>query len=341
MRCLPLIFLALSMSVEAADLKNIMMHHPQDQYIEVSVPTQSDQPKTVRLQRFNFTSHQYELLANRLLHKNIYSFKTDSSEQKQLGMNGVPVLDQGWHGSCATFANTAAVDALIGKGDYISQLCHLTLGQYFEDNGQTYLSGWEGSFGYMVLNQMTEFGIIPKSKEQEVSCGGLKKYPSVSYGTSMPLHEFKPFSEMPVNFVWQPLLTLVDSLLFSVNMQPVLDNVKTSLKAGDRVTIGFLIDDSKGIGALGNYHVVNDTWVMTPDIENRLKTNKLEAGHELIITGFDDAAVSVDANGVNHQGLFTLRNSWGEKAGDLGDYYMSYDYFLLMVLEAQRIISID
>src|SRR5262245_37425480 len=41
-----------------------------------------------------------------------------------LGMNRVPVLDQGRHGSCVTFAVTAALDAELGKGDYISQLCN-------------------------------------------------------------------------------------------------------------------------------------------------------------------------------------------------------------------------
>ena len=50
----------------------------------------------------------------------------------QLGMENVPVLNQGIHGSCVTFAVTAAIDAVIKKGDYISQLCPLQLGQYLK-----------------------------------------------------------------------------------------------------------------------------------------------------------------------------------------------------------------
>ncbi len=37
-------------------------------------------------------------------------------EKVELGMNGVPVLNQGMHGTCVTFAVTAAVDAALGKG---------------------------------------------------------------------------------------------------------------------------------------------------------------------------------------------------------------------------------
>lgn len=41
----------------------------------------------------------------------------------ELGMNSVPVLDQGSYGTCVTFATTAAMDAVLGLGDYISQQC--------------------------------------------------------------------------------------------------------------------------------------------------------------------------------------------------------------------------
>ena len=61
-----------------------------------------------------------------------------------LGMNNVPVLDQGSHGTCVTFAITAAIDAALSKGDYISQLCQLELGTYLEPMGYS-VSGWDGS----------------------------------------------------------------------------------------------------------------------------------------------------------------------------------------------------
>ena len=61
------------------------------------------------------------------------------------------------------------------------------------------------------------------------------------------------------------------------------------------------------------------------------------AGHEMIITGYDDRAVAIDDHGRAHKGLLTLRNSWGALAGDKGDFYMSYDYFKAFVMEVQRI----
>ena len=72
--------------------------------------------------------------------------KDGLSSSIDLGMNNVPVLDQGSHGTCVTFATTAAVDAVLGKGDYVSQLCNLELGATLEQFGY-YPSGWDGSFG--------------------------------------------------------------------------------------------------------------------------------------------------------------------------------------------------
>ena len=61
----------------------------------------------------------------------------------------------------------------------------------------------------------------------------------------------------------------------------------------------------------------------------------------MIITGYDNDAITVDDEGQKHQGLLTLRSSWGKDAGDQGNFYMSYDYFRVFVLEAQQIILIQ
>ena len=45
----------------------------------------------------------------------------------------------------------------------------------------------------------------------------------------------------------------------------------------------------------------------------------------------------IDKNGLEHKGLITLRNSWGENAGDKGNFYMSYDYFDILGLGVHRI----
>ena len=58
------------------------------------------------------------------------------SSKVDLGMNETPVLDQGNHGSCATFAVTGALDAIAYQDDHISQLCLLQLGQYLSENSK-------------------------------------------------------------------------------------------------------------------------------------------------------------------------------------------------------------
>jgi C1A family cysteine protease len=60
-------------------------------------------------------------------------------------------------------------------------------------------------------------------------------------------------------------------------------------------------------------------------------------GHEMVIIGYDDNAISTDRDMKVHHGLLTLRNSWGDKAGDHGNYYMSYDFFKKFAMEVQFI----
>lgn len=305
----------------------------------------SNSLKTVYVEHFNFTNEQKAHLSARsnnslALQKAPFMYR-DLPAVKQLGMNGVPVLDQGMHGSCVTFANTAAIDALLGRGDYISQLCQLSLGQYFEEHSENYLSGWNGSYGHLVLNQIDEFGFIAKDKESEVLCGGLSSYPSDDVvGQAMALEKFSSLKDIQgAMFMVHPLLSVTDSILNSKNMQATLYQVKKSIAAGDRVTIGFLLDVANGAGAEGQYHVPGDTWVLTQKILKHLQLGTVDAGHEVIITGYDDNALVTDEDGALHHGIFTLRNSWSDSVGDDGDYYMSYDYFMIMALEAQRIVQ--
>ena len=111
------------------------------------------------------------------------------SKQTQLGMNKVPVLDQGQHGTCTTFAVTAAVDAVINKGDYISQLCMLQLGSYLHSLGQG-PSGWDGLSNYLALERINKFGIINLKNQREFGCAGVKEYPKKNTpNTSMSMHD--------------------------------------------------------------------------------------------------------------------------------------------------------
>lgn len=265
-----------------------------------------------------------------------------SKTEVQLGMNSVPVLNQGQHGTCATFANTAAVDAVLKRGDYISQLCQLQLGNYLAANGY-YPSGWDGSLGPIVLNQMSMFGIVSKKVELQQGCGGLNTYPVMG---SDPDNEMTPesyhnYSEETADryFTWSPILNIEDVMFNEYQSEATLEQVKNSLSKGDRVTFGVLLFDfDQGtVGAVGTHNAKNDSWILTPELLNDLDNDPQFGGHEMIITGYDDNAVATDKEGRQYKGLFTLRNSWGKSAGNKGDFYMSYDYFKMLIIEAQRI----
>lgn len=282
----------------------------------------------------------------RIIHKaDIALAKEDvpknTGKKIQLGMGNVPVLDQGSYGSCVTFANTAAIDAVVNKGDYVSQLCQLQLGRYLEENGYV-PSGWNGSLGGIVLNQMTAFGLVSKAQQMAHGCGGLTQYPSsildVDIAKPMTPEEYHQISEEP-EIAWSPIVDIYQVILDKTNMDVVLEQVKATLNAGDRLTFGILLPSSdRGVaGAIGNHKNINDSWLLTPEILEDMESQRELPGHEMIITGFDDDAIATDDHGHEHKGLLTLRNSWGTNIGDKGDFYMSYDYFKVLVIEAQRI----
>lgn len=268
------------------------------------------------------------------------SFLSNKPARVQLGMNDMPVLNQGSHGSCVTFANTAAVDAALNKGNYISQLCQLQLGRYFETNGYK-SSGWDGTWSPVVLNQMMQFGIINIDKQRKHGCAGLYDYPlrGADPESEMTLEEYHPLSEPLTKVSWSPLLDHNHAFLDRVDTTKILSEIKSTLAVGDRVTFAvLLLEFEEGVaGAVGKHHVSNDTWVLTPEMARDVYLKGEFGGHEMIITGYDDTAIATDSEGRKHKGLLTLRNSWGDKIGNKGNFYMSYDYFTLLVIEAQRI----
>lgn len=260
----------------------------------------------------------------------------------QLGMNHVPPLNQGNHGTCVTFAVTAAVDAILGKGDYISQLCQLELGTYLEHHSYT-SSGWDGSWGRIILNQMDVFGFTSKAYQRAKGCAGIQEYPSLGDAplAELSVADFHPISEsLAINQVaWSSILEVYQLSSEDVSPNHVLQEVKRSLNAGDRLTFGvLLLDINQGlVGALGTYHQPYDTWVLTPEIDKDIDGQAEFAGHEMLITGYDDDAVVLDQQGRAYKGLLTLRNSWGGNVGDAGNFYMTYDFFKRLTLEVQRI----
>lgn len=257
----------------------------------------------------------------------------------QLGMNKVPVLDQGIHGTCVTFALTGVLDAVLGKGDYISQLCNLELGSYFE-NMKNGTSGWEGAHATSVIKQMTKYGVVNKKSEHTIGCGGMKSYPvnkKVNRKAYIDPEHFTMMSEPVIDNVanWSDVYVNYDP-------EATLNNVKQAINSGSRVVFAFLLPryDLGVVGAVGTYKNSShpDTWVLTKKIIKGV--DSVEAAHEVIITGYDDGAKAKDSNGKKHHGLLKIRNSWGKSVGHKGEFFMSYDYFKLLAYDAQQFKSV-
>ncbi|MDF1645639.1 MAG: C1 family peptidase [Legionellaceae bacterium] len=310
---------------------------------------QKKPPQAVTLLNVQLSDHAWDALTQRTekAMQQQPSLLTASTTKTnvQLGMGNVPVMNQGQHGTCATFAVTAAIDAALDAGDYISQLCVLQLGQHLERFGYN-PSGWDGSLNPLVLDQIRAFGFVNKTTEHDIGCGGLTAYPAAGQKPEQDIsladhYEIsEPLSEREVS--WTPLLDFYQVFRDKVDSQKTLNSVKQALRDHDRMTFGVLIFGlNKGAaGASGKYKQNNDTWLLSASIIDDIKQQKNYGGHAMIITGFNDQATAIDKDGHLHKGLLTLRNSWGPNAGDQGNFYMSYDYFQVLAIEIQRIRSL-
>lgn len=262
----------------------------------------------------------YNYKANlQISNKNKISNKRLKHFQVDLGMANVPVLDQGPHGTCATFATTAAIDAYKYSGDYISQQCLLEIGNYEEEKSFGDISsGWDGALYSEILDRINKYGIIDKQ-----TCP--HEYASPEYKLSPNEYHQYSFNQWAHDFKWRVLTTPdEDSILETAS----IDQVKESLNNGNRVLIGTILILKFADGVpIANYH--NGLWDFPKNYNIKDFINDVKhlnfGGHAVIITGYDDKLK-----------LFKIRNSWGEEQGDHGEFYMSYDYF-----EAMNIDSIE
>src|SRR4029078_10172789 len=199
-------------------------------------------------------------------------------------MENVPVLHQGDQGTCVTFAVTGAIDALLKKGDYISQLCNLSLGAYLEsiDEEEEYPSGWEGSDGETVLGQIQKYGIMTIDTQKSQGCGSERKtftYPihlDGDKGAPMTPADFARFAE-PMNhqIYWKSLLHINNAFSKKAHEENVVMNVKQALTNGHRVIIDNALDITgelfQYLGAMGKSHTEHDTWIVTEQVKEDMR----------------------------------------------------------------------
>jgi len=272
---------------------------------------------------------------------------TDSNLPPSLniGMNNIPVLDQGQHGSCVTFAVSGALDAIIQRGDYVSELCSLELGSTLQAANKNYMSGWNGSDAPIVFAQFSKYGLVNMDKQAAGVCSGVTTYPLFDEndtGTPMSIADYKLNSEtIPTGVKLNTIVDVSSHLMKPAAADKAITSIKTSLNAGHRVLIGTMLDiyvDNRD-GAVGKLNARNDTWMMTPAIVSDVKKKIIDAAHEMVITGYDDTAVVTGPDGVQETGVFVLRNSWGTRAGDHGTFYMTYNHFKSLGLDVQAVLQ--
>ena len=337
----------LSLSSSLACASQVTLKGEVDVHITPKNQTGVVQQLTFRLPKYELSASAKSYLHDQLAQYpqnsiNTAPFSSELPTKVKVGMQLTPVLDRGYHGSCVTFAVTAALDAALGAGDYISQLCNLELGSYLAIHDKINASGWNGSSAPWVLQQVSDYGIISQNYQKLNGCAGVRQYPlhnETDEGTSMSESEFLAHSIPLSNLInWEALLTDEESLSTQVNMSQVIYQIKEELAKGNRLTVGMLLDVNYGdAGAVGTNRAFNDSWMLTPEIVTDAMNGDIYAGHELVITGYDDNLEVTDNNGHVNRGVFTLRNSWSRLAGDSGDYYVSYDYLRFLALEVMTI----
>jgi C1A family cysteine protease len=301
--------------------------------------------KIIGLIQAQFTN-QEAIILQQQIHQPLILKDNLLPHQVELGMNQVPVFDQGIHGTCATFSTISALDALKGQGDYYSQLCLLNLGKTLAKYGFND-SGWDGTLSTLVLGRAIEFGLVSKQMENLNGCGGAYEYPTNRVDKSGPIsiEDYHLISENlnQTNYVnSKVILTANQKFSKQFNSAKVLNKTREALHRGHRVLVSIIAPFDSTMGIHGKHHVSHDSWVLSDNLSQLLINNMqwLDSfyWHAMVITGYDDDAKVVDINGKEHIGLFKVRNSWGEQAGDAGDYYLSYDFFENLVVRLTEVM---
>lgn len=281
--------------------------------VEIPDPASPNQFRTLKFLQLKPTKEQLyrrqkALDDNFFRYENDYSNGIQSFEKsgaKDLGMNGTPVLDQGRYSTCATFGVSGFLDAYIGKGDYIDQQCLLALSKSVSYNF------WHGSEAKDIFPLFQNYGIVEKDH-----CFG-SKYPD-QYQTVYS-YDYARISNL--------------NLLSRVSLQEIsisASSVKREIDAGNRVLLTVMLSGSSNTTdpiSINGFNVIVDgeqkkgggLWACSQPGSYTNYCGRMNAGHLLTIVGYDDK-----------QKLFKIRNSWGGKFGDNGDYYMTYEFLQAM-----------
>lgn len=309
--------------------------------VDVQIKTQSTLAGAPDILKFKLPAYDLSAEAKNYLREQLalypsnsvshVAFSSELPQKVSLGMQMTPVLNQGYHGSCVTFAVTAAINATLGAGDYISQLCSLELGSYLAIHDKIGASGWNGSLAPWVFAQISQYGIISQNYQKEHGCAGVHDYPlkdETNEGNPMSEAEFLAHSIPVTNLIsWKPLMQAEEAFSAESNNNDLIFQIKAELAKGNRLAVGMMLDlEVGGAGSVGTHVTEGDTWMLTPAIISDAMAGNIYAGHEMVITGYDDNLEITDGKGNVNKGVFTLRNSWSEYAGDKGNYYVTYDY---------------
>lgn len=338
----------LSLSTSLAFAGSVALKGEMEVHVTPKNSSVSVQDLTFKLPTFELSNEAKSYLRQQLSQypknsvTNTPSLSSELPRKVNVGMQLTPVLNQGYHGSCVTFAVTAAIDAALGAGDYVSQLCSLELGSYLAIHDKANASGWNGSYGSWVLGQISEYGVISQNYQKLNGCAGVRDYPLTeeeNEGKPMSDSEYLAHSIPISNLIsWEALLSDQEALSPNVNMNDIVYQIKSELAKGNRLTVGMLLDVYVGdAGAVGTNRAFNDTWMLTPEIIMDAMNGQIYAGHELVITAYDDDLEVTDNEGHTNRGVFTLRNSWSKFAGDQGDYYVTYDYIKFLAMEVMAV----
>lgn len=225
----------------------------------------------------------------------------------------VPVLDQGQQGTCVTFAATAAIDASLGIGDDISQQCSLELDDALGS------SLWNGAqYASEVIDPLVKYGAVRNG-----NCGS-HSYPDPA--ATITSEAYKALVDPSIQ---------VSKIQYVHHEPATIEDVKAAIDAHHYVAIGFgLLNNGSAQSVQGFDVVVNGStksgglWACKQPSSKKNFCGTAEAGHEVVIIGYDDA-----------QNLVKIQNSWNVEAGDSGYFYMTYEFLSAMQFDFTEIWS--